>query len=410
MPFAPIMFANGTSPGDDSAHPDDWTVPSSAAAAAPPQLAPTDTSFPPASPTGAAGWPGLIPPPPNSFPWSAGLPWGLVAPPAAEPTLRAPLTTPAWVTNMSLLGRIGQMENPFVPGGPPRDMSMSLFPRPPGASAVPNDPGRDGLLGLLPKLWESGAGQSNRGASGASYQTTSQTSTDDLVRSGLPLSKFGAPFFPIPPPQLSISPPSWLDVARFLAPNLVDYFTKTPPPPAPFPSVPGKIPSADANPYAGPALVDAVNLGTTVLGGIESLGPVLAAKAPMLAMPGLPAADLAAARRAQLAINRAAGSAFEQSTALELQRRALEAGPQLTLELPSGVRIRPDFVTRDPVTGEIGCVECKSSSTAPIRSNQARAFSEMERTGATIKGKGKPSFPGGMQIPPTRVEVRRPEE
>lgn len=79
--------------------------------------------------------------------------------------------------------------------------------------------------------------------------------------SELPLSKSGAPFVSPPPPlsiipQPSIEPLQWLDVARFLSPNLVDYFTKSPPPSPPFPPTPGKIPSED-NPYAPGAAFEA---------------------------------------------------------------------------------------------------------------------------------------------------------
>src|SRR5205807_6856425 len=77
--------------------------------------------------------------------------------------------------------------------------------------------------------------------------------TRDLAAPGLPISKSGTPFFP-PPPQPSIVPPSltrsWLDIASFVAPNIVDYFTKPVPPQPPFPSTPGNIPSTDYNPYA----------------------------------------------------------------------------------------------------------------------------------------------------------------
>jgi hypothetical protein len=65
---------------------------------------------------------------------------------------------------------------------------------------------------------------------------------------------------------------------------------------------------------------------------------------------------------------------------------------------------------RNRVTGEIGCLECKSSLTAPMTPNQAEVFSEMEKHTATVVGKGKPDFPGGMKIPPTRVEIRRPRD
>jgi len=54
--------------------------------------------------------------------------------------------------------------------------------------------------------------------------------------------------------------------------------------------------------------------------------------------------------------------------------------------------------------------EAKSSATAPLTANQTKAFPEIEKTGATVKGAGKPGFPGGTQIPPTKVEIVRPNQ
>jgi hypothetical protein len=124
------------------------------------------------------------------------------------------------------------------------------------------------------------------------------------------------------------------------------------------------------------------------------------------------AADQLSARRAaQLKVNNAAGAAYETATEAELSSLGPEEfdfGRQLTVEVPSGDRTRLDFMTRNRVTGEIGCLECKSSSTAQTRPRQTAVFAEMLQHGATIVGKGKPGFPGGMKIPPTRVEFRRP--
>jgi len=122
-----------------------------------------------------------------------------------------------------------------------------------------------------------------------------------------------------------------------------------------------------------------------------------------------PAEALAARRQAQLEVNKAAGAAFENATEATLrQEEDIEFARQITAELPSGARVRIDFVTQNRVTGEIKCLECKSSPTAPVTSDQTMAFREMEQSPATIMGKGKPGFPGGMKIPPTRVEIRRP--
>jgi hypothetical protein len=57
-----------------------------------------------------------------------------------------------------------------------------------------------------------------------------------------------------------------------------------------------------------------------------------------------------------------------------------------------------------------GVTEAKSSATAPLTPNQAKAFPEIEKTGATVKGAGKPGFPGGTQIPPTKVDIVRPNQ
>jgi hypothetical protein len=124
-----------------------------------------------------------------------------------------------------------------------------------------------------------------------------------------------------------------------------------------------------------------------------------------------PAGQLAARRRAQLEVNKAAGAAFEERTAAELsQREDIEFARQITVELPSGARARLDFVTRNRVTGEIKLIECKSSATARLTAEQKVAFREMKLHEATIVGEGKPGFPGGMKIPPTQVEIRRPRK
>ena len=123
-----------------------------------------------------------------------------------------------------------------------------------------------------------------------------------------------------------------------------------------------------------------------------------------------PAEKLRAKRAAQLKVNRAAGKAWENAIDAELDREVLDVAAQLTVAAPSGDRMRLDFATRNRMTGEFGCLECKSSPTAPVRPRQVKGFSEIENHGATVVGEGKPGFPGGMKIPPTRVEIRRPRK
>ena len=75
----------------------------------------------------------------------------------------------------------------------------------------------------------------------------------------------------------------------------------------------------------------------------------------------------------------------------------------------SGTRTRLDMIGRY-ANGDIACVECKASDTAPLTRNQKRAFPEIEQSRGRIMGKGKHGFPGATQIPPTRVFIDRVAE
>ncbi|MBD9608388.1 hypothetical protein ABH908_004547 [Pseudomonas frederiksbergensis] len=110
----------------------------------------------------------------------------------------------------------------------------------------------------------------------------------------------------------------------------------------------------------------------------------------------------------QLENNKKQGKAFEDDSYGEYSKTKPEAAREVTVKTDSGVKTRIDMMGRD-TDGEISCVECKSSETAPLTKNQKAAFPEIEKTGATIVGKGKPGFPGGTKIPPTRVEILRPD-
>lgn len=80
---------------------------------------------------------------------------------------------------------------------------------------------------------------------------------------------------------------------------------------------------------------------------------------------------------------------------------------EVTLKTSSGVKTRMDIVGRDAM-GNTCLIECKSSVTAPLTRNQSKAFSEIIKSGATVVGNGKPGFPGGTKIPPTKVNIVRP--
>lgn len=111
----------------------------------------------------------------------------------------------------------------------------------------------------------------------------------------------------------------------------------------------------------------------------------------------------------QLEKNKAAGAAFEEEAYSGFSEEMEESGQQVTIKTQSGTRTRLDMIGRD-ANGDIACVECKASETAPLTRNQKRAFPEIEQSGGRIMGKGKPGFPGGTQIPPTRVEILRPPQ
>ncbi|MBX3217240.1 MAG: RHS repeat-associated core domain-containing protein [Labilithrix sp.] len=114
-------------------------------------------------------------------------------------------------------------------------------------------------------------------------------------------------------------------------------------------------------------------------------------------------------RGAAVRVNAAKGAAFEERVGTELAKSADVVAPQVTVKTASGTRTRIDFVTKD-ASGTISCIECKSSATARLTENQARAFPEIAKSGATVVGKGKPGIPGGTKIPATQVQIRRPSD
>jgi hypothetical protein len=160
--------------------------------------------------------------------------------------------------------------------------------------------------------------------------------------------------------------------------------------------------------YGAAALGDAA-LGITTLGTSTRLGTAVRAGAANLlrGTVGAISDSGAVAAADQLAANRAAGAAFEQAVEAGLEQGRLTIGRQVTIGTESGIRTRLDFLTRDPLTGQIGCIECKASQTAPLTPNQSLAFPQIEQSGGTILGAGKPDFPGGTQISPTAVQIVR---
>ncbi|EOY5423357.1 hypothetical protein ACP6O2_003559 [Cronobacter dublinensis] len=81
---------------------------------------------------------------------------------------------------------------------------------------------------------------------------------------------------------------------------------------------------------------------------------------------------------------------------------------EVTLETSGGTKVRIDIMAKDKL-GNIVCVECKSSPVAPLTPNQKMGFPELEKGGGTVIGKGHPGFEKGTRIPPTKVDIVRPE-
>jgi len=118
---------------------------------------------------------------------------------------------------------------------------------------------------------------------------------------------------------------------------------------------------------------------------------------------------LSTTRASTLSANRARATAFEEQTKTVLEAEGKEVAEQVTVKTADGTKTRLDLVTKD-AQGNITCVECKSSSTAPLTPNQKKAFPQIQETGATVVGNKGASIglPKGSQIPPSTVEIVRP--
>ncbi|WP_419571142.1 RHS repeat-associated core domain-containing protein [Rheinheimera sp.] len=119
--------------------------------------------------------------------------------------------------------------------------------------------------------------------------------------------------------------------------------------------------------------------------------------------------NLGKAAAKQLVKNKAAGAAFEKQVKSQLQKTDTDVAEQITVKTKSGTKTRLDFVSKD-ANGNVKCTECKASGTAPLTKNQQAGFPEIEQSGATVVGNGKPGFPGGTEIPPTKVDIIRKEQ
>jgi hypothetical protein len=197
---------------------------------------------------------------------------------APTPEMRGAFPVPGWPPAESFLPPFPPLPNPFAVGSTAPSSSSGPASGPNG-SAPPPAPPRSVLFNQPQPSWDFDSALIARQRAGAALDAGAQ----ELGAGELPRAKSGAPyapwnFSPAPPP--SLRPTQWPGVvARLLAPNLIDYYTKSPPAPPPFPSSPAKIPSIDSNPYAPGALLDEVNLAilaAAVLSGGEATPLALA--------------------------------------------------------------------------------------------------------------------------------------
>ncbi|HWR33874.1 MAG TPA: RHS repeat-associated core domain-containing protein [Chitinophagaceae bacterium] len=112
----------------------------------------------------------------------------------------------------------------------------------------------------------------------------------------------------------------------------------------------------------------------------------------------------------QVTKNAAKGAAFEKVVVNDVVKSGEKnVAEQVTIKANNGVKTKVDVASRTE-TGTIKLREAKASETAPLTKNQKSAHPSIAQSGGTVVGKGKPGFPGGTPIPPTKVEVVRPKK
>jgi len=112
----------------------------------------------------------------------------------------------------------------------------------------------------------------------------------------------------------------------------------------------------------------------------------------------------------QIRLNKMQGDAFEEAVLAERKATMDNLVRRITVETESGARTCLDLVGNSKATGSVGVIEAKSSATARLSKAQGTAFPGIEQSGATVVGEGKLPFVGGTRIPPTKVEVVRPNQ
>jgi len=110
--------------------------------------------------------------------------------------------------------------------------------------------------------------------------------------------------------------------------------------------------------------------------------------------------------------NKAAGDAWERELITnQLPKTQSQIQPQITIKSngPSGKKVRLDALGKENGTGATKLTDGKASDTAGLTPNQKVVYPELEIDGGVVVGKGKPPYIGGTQVPPTKVDILRPE-
>ena len=105
--------------------------------------------------------------------------------------------------------------------------------------------------------------------------------------------------------------------------------------------------------------------------------------------------------------NAAKGKAFEKQVGESLGNNKAS---QVTIEAADGTRTKVDFVQNND--GKVTLIEAKGLQTAPLTSNQKKAHPQIEHSGGTVRrNKGcSVGLPNGETIPPTKIEIIRPND
>lgn len=102
------------------------------------------------------------------------------------------------------------------------------------------------------------------------------------------------------------------------------------------------------------------------------------------------------------------GKTFADKVAKGMKKGYKNPQREITVKTKSGTKTRVDNIgTRN---GKVKLVEAKSSQRARLTPNQKKAFAGIEKSGATVVGKGKPGYRGGTTIEPQKVRIIRGEQ